>query len=116
MTDDDYEDITGSTKAENILFLTDPLLIFESDVPTTAAIYEEEQTSKSCLPELYLPVPLYLQDHACLQVLHHSSEIRGLRSTKCSSETLQNLLCFMYKKSHVVFFVFHFMQLYIFTI
>ena len=68
MTDDDYEDITGSTKAENILFLTDPLLIFESDVPTTA-IYEEEQTSKSCLPELYLPVPLYLQDHACLQAL-----------------------------------------------
>ena len=26
----------------------------------------------------------------------HSSEIRGLRSTKCSSETLQNLLYFMY--------------------
>ena len=46
----------------------------------------------------------------------HSSEIRGLRSTKCSSETLQNLLYFMYKKIHVVFFVFHFMQLYIFTL
>ena len=30
----------------------------------------------------------------------HSSEIRGLRSTKCSSETLQNLLYFMYKKTH----------------
>ena len=41
----------------------------------------------------------------------HSSEIRGLRSTKCSSETLQNLLYFMYKKTHVVFFVFHFEQL-----
>ena len=34
-------------------------------------------------------------------------------STKCSSETLQNLLYFMHKKTHVVFFVFHFMQLYI---
>ena len=47
--------------------------------------------------------------------LAHSSEIRGLYSTKCSSETLQNLLYFMYKKTHVVFFVFHFVQLYIFT-
>ena len=35
---------------------------------------------------------------------------------KCSRETLQNLLYFMYKKTHVVFFVFHFMQLYIFTL
>ena len=41
-------------------------------------------------------------------VSDHSSEIRGLRSTKCSSETLQNLLYFIYKKTHVVFFVFHF--------
>ena len=47
---------------------------------------------------------------------HHSSEIRGLRSTKCSSETLQNLLYFMYKKTQVVFFVFHFVQFYIFTL
>ena len=38
----------------------------------------------------------------------HSSEMRGLRSTKCSSETLQNLLYFMYKKTHVVFFRFSF--------
>ena len=30
---------------------------------------------------------------------------------KCSSETLQILLYFMYKKTHVVFFVFHFVQL-----
>ena len=47
-----------------------------------------------------------------------NSEIRGLCSTKCSSETLQNLLYFMYKKrkTHVVFFVFHFVQLYIFTL
>ena len=50
----------------------------------------------------------YLEDH--------SSEIRGLCSTKCSSKTLQNLLYFMYKKTHVVFFVFHFVQLYIFTL
>ena len=35
---------------------------------------------------------------------------------KCSSETLQNLLYFMYKKSHVlVFLFFHFVQFYIFT-
>ena len=46
----------------------------------------------------------------------HSSEIRGLRSTKCSSVSLQNLLYFMYKKTHVVLFVFHFVQLYIFTL
>ena len=48
-------------------------------------------------------------------LLFHSSEIRGLCLTKCSSETLQNLLYFMYKKTHVVFFVFHFVRLYIFT-
>ena len=45
----------------------------------------------------------------------HSSEIRGLRSMKCPSETLQNLLYFMYKKTYVVFFVFHFVLLYIFA-
>ena len=28
---------------------------------------------------------------------------------------LQNLLYFMYKKTHVVFFLFHFVQLYIFS-
>ena len=54
--------------------------------------------------------PLYLSSST------HSSEIRGLRSTKCSSKTLQKLLYFMYKKTHVVFFVFHFVQLYIFTL
>ena len=48
-------------------------------------------------------------------VITHSSEIRCLRSTKCSSKTPQNLLYFMYRKTHVVFFVFHFKQLYIFT-
>ena len=42
---------------------------------------------------------------------------KRLCSTKCSSKTLQNLLYFMYyKKTHVVFFVFHFVQLYIFTL
>ena len=41
-------------------------------------------------------------------ITSHSSEIRGLRSTKCSSETLQNLLYFMHKKTHVVFFRFSF--------
>ena len=46
----------------------------------------------------------------------HSSEIRSLRSTKCSSEMLQKLLYFMCKKTYVVFFVFHFVQLYIFTL
>ena len=48
----------------------------------------------------------------CIQ----SSEIRGLRSTKCSSETLQNLLYFMYKKTSVVFSIFHFVQLYFLTL
>ena len=55
-------------------------------------------------------------DYRARALAAHSSEIRGLRSTKCSSETLQNLLYFMYKKTHVVFFVFHFVQLYIFTL
>ena len=30
-----------------------------------------------------------------INIDYHSLEIRGLRSTKCSSETLQNLLYFM---------------------
>ena len=33
-----------------------------------------------------------------------------MRTKKFSSEMLQNLLHFMYKKTHVVFFVFHFVQ------
>ena len=32
------------------------------------------------------------------KIVVHSSEIRGLRSTKCTSETLQSLLYFIYKK------------------
>ena len=55
----------------------------------------------------------YIDTHAYL--VPHSSEKRGLRSMKCSSETLQNLLYFMYKKTRVVFFAFHSVQLYIFT-
>ena len=35
----------------------------------------------------------------------HSSEIKGLRSMKCSSEMLQNLPHFWITKSHVVFFI-----------
>ena len=41
----------------------------------------------------------------------HSSEKRGLRSTFLSSKMLQNLLYLQKKKTHVVFFVFHFEQL-----
>ena len=53
----------------------------------------------------------FVQCNAFIRHSRHSSEIKGLRSTKCSSKTLQNLLYFMYKKTRVVFFVFHFMQL-----
>ena len=38
--------------------------------------------------------------------LCHSSEIRGLHSTQCSSETIQNLLFFMYRKTCIVFLFF----------
>ena len=61
---------------------------------------------------MYMYVPMMVA--AAADVASHSSWIRGLSSTKCFSETLQNLLYFMYKKTHVVFFVFHFVQLYIF--
>ena len=44
----------------------------------------------------------------------HSSEIRSLCLIKCSSKTLQNLLYFWNMKTHVVFFVFHFVLLYFF--
>ena len=40
-----------------------------------------------------------------------SSEIGGLCLMKWPSEILQNLPYFMYKTTHVVFFVFHFVQL-----
>ena len=57
-----------------------------------------------------------MQSEGDMLEVEHSSEIRGLRSTKFSSETHQNLLYFMYKKTHVVFFVSHFVQFYIFTL
>ena len=63
----------------------------------------------SAFPSLELRLFLF-------KLCSHSSELRGLCSTKSSSEMLQNLLYFMYKKTHVVFFVFNFMQLYIFTL
>ena len=55
-----------------------------------------------------LQLAIYLQIQSlqgiCCKYLQvfHSSEIRGLRSMKCSSETLQNLPYFMYKKTRVV--------------
>ena len=39
---------------------------------------------------------------------NHSSEKRGLRTTKCSSKMLRNMLYFMYKKTHVFFVCFSF--------
>ena len=46
--------------------------------------------------------------HALFSIAYHSSEIRGLSTRKCSSETLQKLLYFMYKKSRIVFVCFSF--------
>ena len=46
--------------------------------------------------------------------IKHSSEKRGLCLMKGASETLQNLPYIYHKKTHVVFFVFHFVLLYIF--
>ena len=39
----------------------------------------------------------------------HPSEIRGFCSGFCPVKTLQNLLYFYHKKTHIVFFVFHVM-------
>ena len=44
---------------------------------------------------MYMYVPMMVA--AAADVASHSSEIRDLSSTKCSSETLQNLLYFMYR-------------------
>ena len=46
----------------------------------------------------YIALPVGKIGSKIQQVLsyrQHSSEIRGLSLTKCSSETLKNLLCFM---------------------
>ena len=58
----------------------------------------------------------YVKSGVSFERIEYSSKFQSLCSMKCSSETLQNLLYFMYKKTHVVFFVFHFVQLYIFTL
>ena len=42
----------------------------------------------------------------------HSSEIRSVCLMKCASKTLQNLPFFLNKKTHIVFFVLHFVLLY----
>ena len=42
-----------------------------------------------------------------LDLIVHSSEIRGLRSTKCSSETLQNLLYFFRFLFRATFYFYH---------
>ena len=46
-------------------------------------------------------------------VMFHSSEKRGLRSTFWPRETLQILLCLWKKKTQLVFFIFHFKQLWV---
>ena len=69
-----------------------------------------------CFLEKKLSVKVAMSFIHKMGLLDHSSEIRGLCSTKCSREMLQNLLYFMCKKTHVVFIIFHFVQLYIFTL
>ena len=71
---------------------------------------QQHHRGSSLQPPQYRPPP------ASTTTGKHSSEIRGLRSIKCSRKTLQNLLYFMYKKTHEVFFVFHFVQLYIYPL
>ena len=77
--------------------------------------YEWKLQNAYIVRDHFWDLNLWIYYHTYLLTCH-SSEIRGLCSTKCSSETLQKLLYFMYKKTHVVFFVFHFVQLYIFTL
>ena len=48
-----------------------------------------------------------------IEILIHSSEKTGLRSTFWPRETLQNLLCLWKKKTQAVFFVFHLEQLWV---
>ena len=49
----------------------------------------------------------------CFKLPYNSSEIRGLGSTFCPREMLQNLQCLCKKKSQVAFFIFHFEQLWV---
>jgi hypothetical protein len=52
--------------------------------------------------------------YSCGKYELHPPEIRGFCSSFCPAKTHQNLLYFYNKKTHVVFFVFHFEQLYLF--
>ena len=94
-----YREMIGDT------FSGDQAFVGALDKACTAVINHRLPKQQAKAPELVI-----------VFFLNHSSEIRGLRSTKCSSETVQNLLYFMYKKTYVVFFVFHFVQLFIFTL
>ena len=45
-------------------------------------------------------------DRGAARYILHSPEIWGFRSIKCFDESLQNLIYFVYKKTHIVFFSF----------
>ena len=65
--------------------------------PIKVSFFNLQKCPSSCLLrlEVCLAWRSLLMMRSCFSLLH-SSEIRGLRSTKCSSETLQNFLYFMY--------------------
>ena len=90
------------------------MIIISSELMVWKAPYALliEKTLKFTNTSLNCSIFEFLLDH--MNPLH-TSEIKGLRSTKCSTETLQNLLYFMYKKTHVVFFIFHLVQFYFFS-
>ena len=50
------------------------------------------------------------------KVSRHSSEIRGLFLMKCPSEMLQNLSYFWNMKTQIIFFIFHFILYFIFSL
>ena len=75
-----------------------PLPFFNTSFLRTRTMWRDSFSRKKCRKQKKL-----MKNRAV-----HSSEIRDLRSFKCSSKTLQNLLYFMYKKTHVVFFRFLF--------
>ena len=66
------------------------------DIVTKTALFQNRTNQGRVIPRPY----------CILFELQHTSEITDLCSMKCSKETLQNLLYFMYKKTHVVFFSF----------
>ena len=59
---------------------------------------------------LHIILSIIWFNHSCIFTLQKVS----FRSMKISSQMLQNLLCLCKKKTHIVFFVFHFKQLYFF--